>query len=230
MAIDKKRTSVWMKTVLIFVAVAFVASIVLPAFIGWGDPSPQDSGASETGLVLEQIAASHAPAIAAGTAQLDASPEDYDVLANLGNTYYDWGFQIVNALGQGSGYDLPMWVSATVYYERALAVQPGDPNVQVDMAIAYFYAGDTARAIEVAEAVFEESPEFAPAYYNASIFYRTAGRIDEAVTVLERYLELEPEGSSADAARQMLSELEGAAPVPVPDGSGDGSVEETAQP
>jgi tetratricopeptide (TPR) repeat protein len=60
-----------------------------------------------------------------------------------------------------------MWISAATAYERALAEQPGDPNVSVDLAIAYFYSGQTDRAIETAERVIAESPEFGPAYFNA---------------------------------------------------------------
>ena len=229
MAINKKQTSVWMKAVLIFVVFAFVASIIGPALFAGLGSGPAPAG-SETGAVLEQIASAHAPAIASNTVALESDPDNYDVLVNLGNSYYDWALRIMGALQQGSGQDLPMWNAATVYYERALAVQPGDPNVMTDMAIAYFYSGNVSRAIEVAEQVFAESPDFAPAYYNSAVFYRMAARTADAVTALERYLELEPEGTSADAARQMLQEMEGVPSAPEPSGETTGPAGETTQP
>ncbi len=226
MAINKKQTSVWMKVVLITVAVVFIASFVLPAFLGWGQ-SNQQPATTETGATLERIAADHAPMIASNTIALENDPANFGILVNLGNTYYDWGLQIMNALGPGSGHDLPMWVSATVFYERALAVQGDDPNVRTDMAIAYFYSGNVLRAIEVIEGVYADSPDFAPAYYNGAIFYRATGRTADAVRVLERYLELEPEGPSAPAARDMLAEMAAAPAAPPAEG---GSEETTTQP
>ncbi len=207
MAINKRNSSLWVKIVVVFVVLAFVASLVPAFFLGGSGPQPTNAS-TETGATLERIANDHVPAVASSTAALQADPEDYNALVNLGNVYYDWGLQIMQALGSGTGHDLPMWTAAVSSYERALAIEPGDPNVEVDMAIAYFYSGQTPRAIEVAERVMAESPEFAPAYYNGAIFYRASGQTADAVAALERYLELEPEGQSASAAYNMLAEMQ----------------------
>jgi tetratricopeptide (TPR) repeat protein len=205
-AINKKQSSLWVKIVVVFVVLAFVASLVPALFLGGGS-TPPATGATETGATLERIANDHLPAVTSYTAMLQSEPTSYTALVGLGNTYFDWGFQIQQALGATAGHDLPMWISATVAYEDALAVQPGDPNVGVDLAIAYFYSGQTQRAIDVAEQVMVESPEFGPAYFNAGIFYRAAGRTGDAIAALERYLEIEPQGSSAAAAQGMLAEM-----------------------
>mgnify|MGYP002152302034 CR=1 FL=1 len=206
MAINKKQSSMWVKAVLIFVALAFVVSLTPGLFMG-RNSAAQDTGATETGATLERIANEHLAAVTSNTAVLESDPENYGALVTLGNTYFDWAFQIRNQVGPTSGHDLPIWNAAVSAYERALAVQPGDPNVEVDLAIALFYSGQADRAIELVEQVMETSPEFAPAYFNAGIFYRAFGRTDDAVAALERYLELEPEGSSAASARDMLAQM-----------------------
>ncbi|MBW6469269.1 MAG: tetratricopeptide repeat protein [Coriobacteriia bacterium] len=207
MAINKKQSSLWVKVVLIFVIIAFVATLVPALFMG-GTGAQQPAGATETGASLERIANDHLPAVNSYTAMLASEPTSYTALVGMGNTYFDWGFQIQQALGPNSGHDVAYWVSATNAYERALAEQPGDPNVAVDMAIAYFYSGQASRAIEVTEQVMADSPEFAPAYFNAGIFYRAVGRTDDAAASFARYLEIEPDGQSASAAQSMLAEMQ----------------------
>lgn len=212
MAINKKQSSLWVKIVLIFVVVAFIASL-LPAFFMGNTGGTQDaSGASETAAALERIANDHLPAVNSYTAVLSSEPTSYTALVGLGNTYFDWGSQIQQTVGASTGNDLPMWLSAATLYSQALTVQPGDPSVATDFAIALFYSGQTDRAIEVIEQVQAESPEFGPAYFNAGVFYRFAGDTGKAIANLERYLELEPEGGSAPAATNILAELRAAAP------------------
>jgi tetratricopeptide (TPR) repeat protein len=211
-AINKKQSSLWVKIVLVFVAVAFVVSLIPALFLGNTGGTQNASGASETAATLEQIANDHLPAVNSYTAVLASEPTSYTALVGLGNTYFDWGFQIQQAIGASTGNDLPMWLSAATLYSQALTVQPGDPNVATDFAISLFYSGQTDRAIEVIEQVKVESPEFGPAYFNAGIFYRFAGDTAQAIANLERYLELEPQGTSASAATSILAELQAAAP------------------
>jgi tetratricopeptide (TPR) repeat protein len=205
-AINKRQSALWVKVVVVFVVVAFVVSLVPALFLG-NSNTQQATGATETGATLERIANDHLPAVNSYTGMLASEPTSYTALVGLGNTYFDWGFQIQQALGANSGHDLAYWVSATTAYERALAEQPGDPNVSVDLAIAYFYSGQTDRAIETAEQVIAESPEFGPAYFNVAIFYRAIGQTDAAVVALQRYLEVEPQGQNAAAAQGMLAEM-----------------------
>jgi len=91
-----------------------------------------------------------------------------------------------------------MWVSATVYYDRALEVQPGDPNVTTDAAIAHYYAGETDKAILLIEPIMVSAPTFAPAFFNAAIFFDTVGQPAKAAAAANKYLELDPEGQSGD--------------------------------
>lgn len=203
-----------MKAVLVFVALAFIVSLLPQIFLGKKGDAGGEASASGAGAVLESIANEHLPAVTSYTAALASEPTSYTALVGLGNTYFDWGAKLQEArqaLGDVDGHDLPMWLSAAAAYDQALAVQPGDPSVGTDMAIALFYSGQTSRAIDVVERVQEEAPEFGPALFNAGIFYRGAGDATRAIAAFERYLEIEADGPSAPAARSMLSELQGAA-------------------
>jgi len=211
-AINKKQSSIWVKAVLIFVAFAFVVSLIPALFLGNRGAAQDSSGATETGAALERIANEHLPAVNSYTAALSSEPTSYTALVGLGNTYFDWGLQIQQTVGATTGHDLPMWHSAAALYGRALEVQPGDPSVETDYAVALFYSGQTQAAIDVIERVKAESPEFGPAYYNAGIFYRFAGQREAAIASFERYLELEPEGNSAPSARNLLAELQAGEP------------------
>ncbi len=224
MAINKKQASTWVKIVVVVVVIAFAGGSILPVLFGAGRSQQQPAAGSEVAETLERVASNHIPSIVGGIAVLESEPESYTVMVNLGNTYYSWAAQLRDAFGPGSGHDVPMWIAAGAHYERALSLEPGDPNVKTDLAVTYFYSGQVLRAIELAEEVFIESPEFAPAYFNAGIFYRAAERQDDAIAVLERYLELEPEGDSAPAARQILADIAATPSVP------EGSAEETLLP
>jgi len=212
-AINKKQASTWVKIVVVVVVIAFAGGSLLPVFFGAGRSAQQPVTDTETAATMERIASDHIPSIMGGIATLESEPESYTVLVNLGNTYYSWGAQLRDAFGPGGGQDLPMWTSAGAYYERALSLQPGDPNVKTDLAVTYFYGGQTQRAIDLIEEVIAESPDFAPAHFNAGIFYRASGQFDDAVAILERYLELEPEGPNTAAARQILSDIDSAPPA-----------------
>ena len=75
-------------------------------------------------------------------AQLKDSPKDVELLARIGNIYYDTQ-QYQTAIG---------------YYSRALQIKPNDANIRTDMATAYWYLRDVDRAL----AEFDKSLSYDP--------------------------------------------------------------------
>lgn len=203
MALDKKQTSLLTK-----IGIGLIAAVLVLAFIPWdsiglgGGGNTQDP-ATGTGQ-LEAIAARYAPTIAANDQKLASEPTSYTVLVTQGNVYFDWAIDVQQA--SQSGADLPIWLAASVYYGRAIEQQSGDPNVATDYAVSLYYSGNTQAAIDVIEPVLEENPDFAVAFYNAGIFYDTAGRGADAVRVMQRYIELDPSGQtgSPDVAQDVI--------------------------
>lgn len=213
MAINKANTPLWMKAVLIFMAIVFVfgfVSIGASPFMNNG----QQPGTAPVGS-LEAVNQQFTPTVSALTAQLQSDPESYTVLVNLGNTYFDWAAKVQQQSQTTSasvGTDLPLWVSAKDAYGRALAVQAGEPPVTIDYAITLFYTGETLKAIEEAEAVAQATPDFPPSFFNLGIFYGALGDNAKAVASFEQYLELDPEGKQGNAefAKTQLETLESA--------------------
>ncbi len=211
MAIDKSNTKPWVKAVLIFLIVAFVLSFVALSANPWAAfQTPKQTAPTQTADTLD---AQFQPQVASITSMLQSDPESYTALVALGNTYFDWAVQKQQASQNSTatqGADLPLWTAAKDAYARAVAVKGDEPTVQVDYAITLFYTGDSIKAIAVAEDVMKTNPEFAPAWFNAGIFYQTTGDVAKATAAFEQYLKLDPKGStggSPDFAKQQLAEL-----------------------
>ena len=111
-------------------------------FRGSAAPNPQTAAVSMTNSEQGQGATRPQPSDAekqamltqAAAPLLDAvnkDPNDYDSLVKLGNLFYD-------------GQQYP---TAIQYYERALTLHPENPDVRTDMGTAYFYNGNSDRAI-----------------------------------------------------------------------------------
>lgn len=219
MAINKARTPIWMKVVLIVLAIVFVFGFVsIGASPFMNDQTQQTTPGTGS---LDAVNSQFGPTVQSLTGLLQSEPESYTVLVNLGNTYFDWAIAIQQESQNTSaaiGADLPIWVASADAYRRALVIQPGEPPVTVDFAIALFYTGDTANAIKNAEAIAESTPDFAPAFFNLGVFYGAINESDKAIAAFERYLELDPEGTqgNADFAKSQIETLRSAGTTATP--------------
>lgn len=211
MAINKANTPLWMKVVLIVLAIVFVFGFVAigaSPFAGDGTDQP---GVAPPGS-LEAINQQFAPTIGSLTTLLQSDPASYTVLVSMGDTYFDWAAQVQQAAQTDAtkqGADVALWVAAKDAYRRALDVESGAPPVTIDYAITLFYTGETLAAIEQAESIRESAPEFPPAWFNLGIFYGSVGDVEKAVENYERYVELDPEGKqgNVDFAKEQLASL-----------------------
>ena len=198
MALDKKKSSLLTR-----IGIGIIAGMLVLAFVPWDSiglsGSSNSDGSVDTGGQLEAIAAQYAATISGNDQMLASDPTSYTVLVTQGNTYFDWAIAVQQSDAQNLE-DRPMWTSAVVFYDRALEVRPGDPSVATDLAISKYYSGDTAGAIVVVEEVMVSGPDFAPGFFNAGVFYNSAGMTQEAAAAMTRYLELDPQGQYGDPA------------------------------
>lgn len=219
MALNKANTSIGIKIVIVFLIIAFVMSFIsLSGLFTTGPNGTTGVGATDT---LGRLNTQYQPTIQALTSQLQSEPTSYTVLVNLGNAYFGWADAVSQAAQNEpgiAGADQPLWIASKDAYRRAVEVNPGESPVMVDYAIVSHYTNETEQAIELAESVMENDPEFAPAYFNAGIFYERVGRNDDALRVFRQYLELDPEGTQGnpDFARQRVAELEAGAGTAAP--------------
>ncbi len=77
---------------------------------------------------------------------LKNDPNNTEVLAKLGNLYFDQGLDDVNKHGEHA-QPVESWTKGIGYYKRALEVKPSDVNVRVDMGTLLEYLGKTDEAI-----------------------------------------------------------------------------------
>jgi tetratricopeptide (TPR) repeat protein len=131
-------------------------------------------------------------------------PGNYSSYLQAANDTYDKAAQLQQ---QGTGADSALWAQAASYYAEALKLQPGDPTVATDFAVARFYSGDTTGAIETAEAVASANTTFTPVFLNMAFFYYGVGNQARAVELLAKVKELAPGSEWATKADALLQEM-----------------------
>ncbi len=213
MAIDKSRTPMWMKVLIIFVAATFVVGIGFSSMATACSVASQNGPATapastSTTQTIDTIALQYSPIIKSAEASLTADPKNYDLLVLQAQNYYGWGQSVRTALGaNNTGQDAQIWKSASTFYARALAVKPGDTTVMGDYAVTLFYSGDAAAAIAEGEKVRTADPKFAPNLFNLGVFYASSGDNAKGKAAFEAYLAVAPTGDMAQAAKDNIAAL-----------------------
>ncbi len=150
-------------------------------------PQPAEGGASEAQqrLLATRLAA-------------DKDPKNVQAWIALGNGYFDL-------------HDPPRAIEA---YDRALALDPQNPDVLTDQGVMY----REARAFDKAVANFEKASRLAPKHpqslYNLAVVYsEDLGRPQEALRAWKRVIEAAPASPQAAKARQAIEAMKGSAPA-----------------
>lgn len=152
-------------------------------------PAPPAAGAPEPPPPLDQGRASTLEQQAA------ANPSDADVRGELGALY-------LNA----ERFD-----QAASWYEQALELEPDDTGASTDLAIAYFYMGQTDRALAQLDRALAVNPRFPKALLHQGSI-RAFGKQDlaGAAESWERLVAAAPDSPEAGQARQGLTALRAA--------------------
>ncbi|GAG06082.1 unnamed protein product, partial [marine sediment metagenome] len=74
-------------------------------------------------------------------------------------------------------------------------------------AVKYINNGDVDSAIPLLEETIQLDSRLADAYYQLGLVYINKAENEKAISNLERYLELQPEGQNAETARSLLKFL-----------------------
>jgi tetratricopeptide (TPR) repeat protein len=225
-AINKAKTSVWMKAFIIILIVAFVSSFLYAGFSGLFDlfSTPAGTGQQTTNAgSVDQINARFKPGVDALTAAVASQPTSYTALVNLGNAYFDWAQNLstppqglTQVTTEAATAAVPLWVSARDAYSRAVKIKPGEPPVEIDFAIVTFYSGDATAAIVTAEAVTKRQADFAPAWLNLGVFYEQTGQTAKAIAAYQQYIKLDPQGQNVAFAKSQLTTLQKGTPATSP--------------
>jgi tetratricopeptide (TPR) repeat protein len=109
-----------------------------PPPVGTSQPTPEQ---------MKQMADKQAEPL---LAQLKTSPNDPDLLAKIGNIYYD----------------TQQFPEAIKYYDEVLKVKPDNIDVRTDMGTAYHYMGQGDRALQEYDKVLKVNSKHANALFN----------------------------------------------------------------
>lgn len=155
-----------------------------PAAMGGGPASPAPSPAR----LKEMADAQAAPLLD----KLRSEPNNPDLLASVGNAYYD----------------AQQYPIAVDYYGRALKARPSDAAVRTDRATAEWYMGNADAAI----AEFNQALSYAPTNPNTLFnlgLVKWQGKKDAAGAIAdwEKLLTANPNYEEKDKVEQMMAEV-----------------------
>lgn len=205
MAFDKNNTPLGMKIVIVIFALILILTLCLPFFSSCSNtkttgPTSTDEG-QETQTTsgpelatVAQIDAAYSTEIASIQARLASDPQNLAAIANMGNTYMDWGIDLQSA-EDAADYEehiAATFQEAVTWYDKYLESNRSNAVV-VDRACCMYYAGDPEGGLAELEAFVQENDAFSPAWANLGIFYYQDGRYAEARDAFQK-------GYEADAA------------------------------
>jgi tetratricopeptide (TPR) repeat protein len=170
---------------LVLVAVAFFA-------FRKADPKPEPVAPQMTGD------AQHPPVTGA-----DGMPSQMPQLANLPTDYPG----LVDA--GNHNMDAGDFALAAECYRRALAIDGSSTNVRTDYGACLHGMGLPQRALEEFRKVLIQEPTHTIAIFNSGIVFADMQQKDSARFYWNRYLQMDPQGTAADAAKKLLQDLDG---------------------
>lgn len=126
--------------------------------------------------------------------RLERNPKDLAALVALGNMEFD-----------ARKFD-----KADGYYRRALALDPSNPDVRTDDAVALHQSGRDLEALAQLDRVLAERPKFANAVFNRGVVLEAIGRRSDALDTFRKFLTIVPAADPrAATAKAAIAELGG---------------------
>jgi len=132
--------------------------------------------------------------------QLKSQPENADLLASIGNLYYD-----------AQAYPV-----AIDYYMRSLKAKPTDASVRTDLGTAYWYLGNADSAISAFDTALTYAPTNPNTLFNRGLVkWQGKGDAAGAITDWKKLLATNPAYDGKDKVEQMLAQVEKHSAIPM---------------
>lgn len=93
---------------------------------------------------------------------------------------------------------------AEALYRKALQIDDGQPEAHYNLGYVVLERGDAKSAVPLFERAIERDPRFADAHFNLAMALEQVSERGKARLHWRRYLDLEPNGTWSDIARQHL--------------------------
>ena len=131
---------------------------------------------------------------------LKSDPNNPDLLARIGNIYYD----------------VKQYPTAIDYYERSLKLQPANAAVRTDMATAYWYSGNADTALAEFNKALTYEPNKANTLFNLGIVkWQSKNDAAGAIAVWQKLLDTNPNYEARDKVRQMIDQAKSGSRAPI---------------
>lgn len=123
---------------------------------------------------------------------LQKDPANPELLAKIGNVYYD----------------AQQYSVAIDYYQRSLKVQPADASVRTDMATAYWYTGSADTAISEFNRALADEPNKPNALFNLGVV-QWQGKMDirRALATWQRLLDTNPNYEGKSKVVELMAQV-----------------------
>ena len=178
-------------TILAVAVAVFAAVLVLAFYLQPSRNSASNSTITVPPELKNVLTGSQQAAFDAASAlqTIQSHSQDAESLHALAAFYYD---QYSALAPNDPAMALASAQQAIRYSERYLAVNPHDNDAKVDLAVLYFYTGQTDRAIQVVTEVLKVDRSHIKANYNLGIFLWQSPRRDflGAAAQFERVIQL----------------------------------------
>jgi cytochrome c-type biogenesis protein CcmH/NrfG len=178
--------------VLAGLGVALLVVVLVVLLAGGGLPAGGPAAGGQTAKATPTAAGVDAARVTLLENVLKTNPTDKAALVELGNIYYD----------------ADLFSQAIPYYARELEVDPNNTNVRTDMATAYFYSGDTAKALEEGRKVLAIDPNKVQTRMNMGIWLTslTPPNVPEAIQNWQVVVNLYPGSAEATQAQALIAQ------------------------
>lgn len=125
-------------------------------------------------------------------AKLEESPDNPRLMAQIGDTYFD----------------MRQFEDATVYYKKAIEIDPDDIDNYNDLGLANYYLGNTADAIDNVEDGIKRDPSYQRIWLTKGfLMIYGLGNQDEARSSWEKAVSIDPDSQVGKAAKEYLVDL-----------------------
>ena len=110
-------------------------------------------------------------------------------------------------------FDAEQYPQAITWYEQAIKINPGDPNVSTDLGVAYYYTNQPDRALAQFDHSLKVDPQHIKTLLNVGIV-RAFGKQDlpGAARAWQQVVDLSPNSPEGQAARKGLDGIKSAHP------------------
>src|SRR5712692_5065343 len=186
-----------------------VAGVIFGLIAGWIIGAQQAGPRPSTPAAAPQAAAAAASPAAARPALLDeAQVQALKSIADREPTNAKPRTELANLYFDAEKYD-----DAIKWYEEALKIAPGDPNISTDLGVSYYYSNQADRALAQFNRSLQLDPRHTKTLLNMGIV-KAFGKqdLEGAAQAWQQVIQIAPDSPEGQAAKRALDGMRSAHP------------------